>query len=115
MNNTFTYKDFIGSVQYSSDDEVFFGKIEGIKDLITFEGESVQELKQDFEEAVEDYLEICKNNNVAPRKSFKGSFNVRIDPILHQKAFYIATQKGISLNQLVGEAIGHEVGEIQSA
>lgn len=58
MKNTLEHKDFIGSVSFSSEDEVFHGKIEGIDDLVTFEGGSVADLKSAFEEAVEDYIEI---------------------------------------------------------
>ena len=60
MNDKLEFKDFIGSVHFSSDDEIFYGKIEGIDDLITFEGKSVDELQLAFTEAVEDYLELCK-------------------------------------------------------
>lgn len=59
MDNTIEYKNFIGSVSFSSEDEVFHGKIEGIDDLVTFEGVTVADLKSAFEEAVEDYIEIC--------------------------------------------------------
>ena len=56
MKDKLTYKGFIGSVHFQAEDEVFFGRIEGILDLITFEGESVASLKSAFEEAVEDYM-----------------------------------------------------------
>lgn len=109
MTDKLTYKDFIGSVHFSTRDSVFLGKLEGINDLVTFEGESVQELKQAFEEAVEDYIDLCKEVNKDPLKSFKGSFNVRITPNLHSKAYKAATLMGMSLNQFVQEAIEREV------
>jgi predicted HicB family RNase H-like nuclease len=62
MKDVLIYKDYRGSVHFNADDEVFFGKIEGIKDLVSFEGDSIIELKKGFEEAVNVYLEICKNN-----------------------------------------------------
>lgn len=105
MTDKLIYKEFIGSVQFSSTDEVFHGKLEGINDLITFEGESVKELKIAFEDAVEDYLELCKELNKEPLKSFKGSFNVRIEPELHSKAFRLAQLSGKSLNEFVKDAI----------
>lgn len=105
MKDKLIYKEYIGTVHFSADDETFFGKIEGINDLVTFEGETVKELKNAFEEAVEDYIELCKEVGKAPLKSFKGSFNVRLDPNLHSKAFEKATLDGKSLNQLVQEAI----------
>ncbi len=62
MKNVLVYKDYIGSVHFNADDEVFFGKIEGIVVLLSFVGDSVIELKKEFEEALDDYLEICKEN-----------------------------------------------------
>lgn len=109
MKDVIIYKDFIASVHFSSDDNVFFGKIEGINDLISFEGESVEELNQAFQDAVEDYLEICRENSKEVFKSYKGSFNVRITPELHRKVSELALLKGISLNQLVQTALEHEL------
>jgi len=109
MTDKLMFKDFIGSVHYSTNDSVFHGKLEGINDLVTFEGESVKELKLAFEEAVEDYIELCKELDKDPLKSFKGSFNVRISPSLHSEAFKTATLRGKSLNQFVQEAIEREV------
>ena len=107
--NILEYKDFIGSVNYSDEDECFYGKIEGINDLVTFEGVSVKELKKAFKDAVEDYLELCKQLKKEPYKSVKGSFNIRIEPKLHYSAIYTALKKGISLNQFVAEAIKNNV------
>lgn len=109
MKDVMVYKDFIGSVHYSTDDEVFFGKIEGIDDSISFEGSSVRELKSAFHEAVEDYLELCKMNGKQPHKTYKGSFNVRISPDLHRQAVRKAAICGVSLNQFVESAIKEKV------
>ena len=109
MKDKLKYKNFIGSVHFHADDELFYGRIEGVNDLVTFEGESVKELKKAFEEAVEDYLELCQAIGKEPLKSFKGSFNVRIHPSLHREAFEKATLKGITLNQWVQHAIEKEL------
>lgn len=106
-----TYEDFIGIVHYSSDDDVFYGTIEGINDLVTFEGESVKALRSAFKDAVDDYLQLCNEAGKDPLKSFKGTFNVRISPDLHKKAFRIATEEEVSLNKFVQTAIEHEVRE----
>ena len=111
MKDVLTHKDFIGSVHFSSDDEIFHGKIEGINDLITFEGTTVKQLKKSFTEAVNDYLGLCEEVGKDPYKSFKGSFNVRINPELHKKAYQASLIQGVSLNQLVQEAILHEVNQ----
>lgn len=78
MKDRMQYRDFIGSVHFSGTDDIFHGKIEGIDDLVTFEGESVQQLKKAFEEAVDDYLELCAHVGKPATKSYKGSFNGRI-------------------------------------
>ena len=109
MKNTLKYKGFIGSVSFEDEDNILFGKIEGINDLIMFEGESVTEIKQMFREAVDEYIESCKHFNKPLLKSFKGSFNVRVKPDLHQQAAMLAKMQGISLNQLVQKAIEKEI------
>lgn len=109
MKNTLNYKGFIGSVSYSDEDQVLFGKIEGIYDLVTYESESVSDLIKHFKISVEDYIESCKKFNKPLLKSFKGSFNVRVKPEVHQRAALLATMKGISLNQLVQKAIEKEL------
>ena len=109
MKNVLVYKDYIGSVHFNAEDEIFFGKIEGIEDLISFEGNSVKKLKESFEEAVNDYIALCKEMGKRMEKSYKGSFNVRIPPDIHKQAKRIATMKGISLNQFIQKAIEEEV------
>lgn len=103
------YKDFVASIEFSDADDVFYGKILGINDLILFEGSSVEELKQAFEEAVGDYLELCKEMDKDPYKSFKGSFNVRIPKDLHKKVFFRAQKIGVSLNQFIKTALEREI------
>jgi predicted HicB family RNase H-like nuclease len=105
MKDILMYKDFIGSVHFSADDKVFHGKIEGITDLVTFEGKSVDELEKAFHEAVNDYIILCKEAGKEPLKSCRGSFNVRIPSELHIKAMKQAVKLGIPLNQLVQKAI----------
>ncbi len=101
MSNLFKYGEFLGSVQFSAEDEVFYGKILGIDDLVTFEGTSVRELKKAFKESVTDYIDVCQKKGKVPQKTYKGTFNVRIPVDLHKKAAIVAEEKGISLNELV--------------
>lgn len=105
MKDTIKYKDYLGSVRFSAEDKVFYGRIEGIDDLVTFEGSSVDELVSAFGEAVDDYITLCSQVKKPVKKSYKGSFNVRIDPELHKKAANLSSTRGISLNELVEEAI----------
>jgi len=109
MKDIIKYKDFVGSLHFDSDDEIFYGKLEGVDDMITFEGASVRELKSTFKEAVEDYLNICEEIGKPVYKSFKGTFNIRINPELHKKAAKKSVELGISLNQFVERAISEMI------
>ena len=109
MKDILQYKDFIGSVHFNSADEIFFGKIEGIDDLVSFEGTTVTEIKEAFEEAVNDYIALCEENNKKLEKSYKGSFNVRLSSEMHKKAKLLSVMQGISLNQFVQKAIQQAV------
>jgi predicted HicB family RNase H-like nuclease len=109
MKNLMTYKDFLATIHFSPEDDCFHGRIEGINDLVSFEGRSVAELKKAFREAVDDYLEICRTTGKPVQKPFKGSFNIRISPDLHQKAARQAQIEGITLNQLVRRAMEAEL------
>ena len=105
MNNTMEYKGYVGSVEFSEEDALFFGKVLGIRALISYEGENARDLVEDFHSAVDDYLELCAAEGVEPEKAYKGSFNVRISPELHKKAAIAAMAKQISLNRFVEESI----------
>lgn len=105
MNDILEYMEYYASVHFSAEDDAFYGKIIGINDLVSFEGISVPELKSAFHEAVEDYLNLCKELNKEPNKTYKGSFNVRIPSELHRKAAIAAAIKNVTLNDFVKTAI----------
>lgn len=107
--NVLKYKGFIGSVSFAAEDDVFYGKIEGVNDLITFEGGSVQELKDAFHYMVDEHINDCEAENRPLKKSYSGSFNVRITPKMHQKLAETALRKGVTLNQLLRKAISKEL------
>ena len=107
--NTLTYKEYVGSIQFSPDDEVFYGKIEHINDLITFESDNAHDLKKSFEEAVEDYILYCYEKGTKPEKPFKGTFNVRVKPTVHKLAFIKAKERGLTLNKFIERAIEKEL------
>ena len=109
MKNYLEYNGYLGTVEFSAEDKVFFGKIQGINDLVLFEGESVSELENSFREAVDDYLETCEEIGKEPNKTFRGSFNVRVDKNVHKKLFMLAAKKGINLNQLVNKSLNFTV------
>ena len=114
-DNMFKYRDFYGSVEYSANDECFFGKIIGTADLVTFEGESVAKLKKAFKEAVEDYYFLCREAGKEPQKTYKGSFNVRLSPELHRQTAILAKKMNLSLNGFVEKAIADEIAMVYSS
>ncbi len=105
MSNTMSYKNFIGSVKYDDREELLYGKIEAIDDLVTYEGKDIPGLKAAFHEAVEDYLLLCKEAGKNPEKTYKGNLNVRLSEKLHRQAAIKAAEKEISLNQLIRESV----------
>ena len=104
MNNTMKYKDYIGSVEFSEEDGIFFGKVMGIRALISYEGEDAVSLLSSFHQAIDEYLAWCEESGRLPERAYKGSFNVRIGQDLHRKIAMYAVEKEISLNGLVETA-----------
>lgn len=96
---------YYGSVHYSDDDRVFYGKIENIGALISYEGRDVDSLRAAFVAAVEDYLELCREQGREPERPFKGSFSVRVGPDVHRRTALAAKERGMSLNAFVTEAL----------
>lgn len=111
MKDVLQYKDFMGSVHFSAEDDCFFGRIEGIDDLVTFEGRDVEGMKSSFREAVDDYIELCRKTGKALLKSYGGTFNIRMPAELHRKAARRSLMLGISLNQFVQRAVEKETRE----
>ena len=105
MNNTMEYKGYVGSVEFSEEDTLFFGKVLGIRALISYEGTNAAELVADFHGAVDDYLELCAQSGTEPEMAYKGSFNVRISPELHKQAVIAAMSHNMSLNSFVETSI----------
>jgi predicted HicB family RNase H-like nuclease len=99
------YKGYLGSVHFSGEDEVFHGKVQGIRDLITYEGTDVASVKQNFAEAVDDYLHTCQKRGTSPEQPFKGTFNVRVGRDLHKRAAVYAAEPKMKLNSVVSEAL----------
>ena len=109
MNNTMEYKGYVGSVEFSAEDTVFYGKVQGIRSLISYEGSTAKELLADFHCAVDDYLDSCRSEGVEPEKAYKGSFNVRLGSELHKQAVIYAMAHEQSLNSLVEEAVREKI------
>lgn len=115
MNDILQHNGYFASVHFSNEDEVFYGKLIGIGDLVLFEADSVKELKSAFVEAVEDYVETCKEVGKHPQKPYKGSFNIRISPDLHRQAATFAAIKKVTLNDFVKQAIDLAIAKEKTA
>ena len=107
--NVMKYNGFIGTVAYSEEDDVFFGKIEGINSLVNFEGTTVADLKKAFHEAVDDYLAYCEEHGLKPEKSYTGVLNVRLSPELHRRIALLAQSSGKTINSLIKDAVENQL------
>lgn len=112
MKNILEYKGYLTKVEYSVEDQVLYGKIEGIKDLINFECENASEVEAAFHQAVDDYLIFCEDVGKEPDRVYSGTFNVRINPELHKQLSIMAFRNNESLNQTVEKAINKYVNGI---
>ena len=109
MSSVMEYKNYLGSVEFSEADRLFYGKVQGVNALISYEGKTAEELLGDFHEAVDDYLSLCRAEGKEPESAYAGSFNVHISPELHRQAAACALSKSISLNSLVETALRESV------
>ncbi len=105
MSTMLEYKGYLGSVEYSDEDEVLHGRLKFIRDLVTYEGEDVKGIKAAFQEATDDYLELCEVEGRKPDAPLKGSFNVRPGRDLHRRTMLYAQRQGTSLNTVVSDAL----------
>ena len=88
---------------------MLYGRVLGIRGLISYEGKTGEELEKDFRNAIEAYIDMCAEMKIPPEKPYKGSFNVRVTPELHQQAALLAMEERVSLNRLVAESIRERV------
>ena len=109
------YKGFIGAVEYDSDARIFSGEVINTRAVITFQGESVDELETAFHDSVDDYIDWCKEDGVEPEKPYSGKFNVRTTPAIHGKAVLAARKLNISLNSFVEKSLHDELAAMQLA
>jgi len=105
MKDMMTYKGYCGSVHYDDDERIFFGKIEFIRALASYEATNAKQLRKAFEEAVNDYLELCTAQGMEPEQPFKGTFNVRVGPDLHRRVAIAAKRLNTSLNKFIADTL----------
>lgn len=106
------YKGYIGIVTYDSDAKLFHGDVVNTRDVITFQGTTVNEIEKAFIESIDDYLDWCKEEGVAPEKPYSGKFNLRLSPELHKEIAITAKKMNISINNFVEKAIQDELALI---
>ena len=109
------YKGYIGKVDFDDEAGIFLGEVINLRDVITFQGESAQELRAAFRESVDDYLAFCEERGENPERPFSGTFTVRISPELHRKLFVVAKMHDKSLNGWIGQMFEESVERELSA
>ena len=103
---TSTYKGYIGQIDgFDEEDDLFYGRVTGLRDVITFQGRSVKELHKAFVDAVDDYREFCAERGEAPEKPFSGKFVLRVPPEVHRSIAIAAGRERKSLNVWAKEAL----------
>ncbi len=108
------YKGYIGKVEFDDDAGIFHGEVVNVRDIITFQGESVQELREAFQDSVEDYLAFCAVRNEEPDRPFSGAFTLRITPELHRDISVQAKLANQSLNSWVVSLLEERVASKQT-
>jgi predicted HicB family RNase H-like nuclease len=108
------YKGYLGKVEFDDEAQVFHGEVINVRDVITFEGTSVEELQRAFEESVDDYLDFCSERNEEPDKTFSGKFIVRVDPDLHRDIYVLSRTEDKSMNHWVADKLRSAIAERKS-
>ena len=107
------YKGYKGSVEYSKEDNCLFGKVQGMsKALILYEGQTLDELRKDFEEGIDSYIEGCKADGIEPAKPYSGKLNLRMSSELHSKVTAFVASTGITINDFINKAIKNELKKV---
>lgn len=109
MKKILTYKGYLATVEFDSEDMLLIGQVIGLSDSLYFHASSTTEIEAIFHQCVDNYLEFCTQCGKTPEKSYKGSFNVRVSPDLHRRSDFEATRRDISLNQFITLALEHEL------
>jgi predicted HicB family RNase H-like nuclease len=105
------YKGYLGRVIFDDEADIFHGEVINLRDVITFEGKTVDELRHAFRDSVEDYLEFCAELGEEPERPFSGKFTVRISPELHRKVYVRAKLEDKSINRWVADLFTRYIDE----
>ena len=105
--NIMTYKGYAAQIEYDAEDRIFVGRLAGILDIVTFHGESVTELEEEFQAVVDHYLDISEKNGIPAQKPFSGEVHLTIPPAVHAHVAMMAEIHGKSLNQWASEVLAN--------
>ena len=103
------YKDYIGEVKFDAEAHIFHGEVINTRDIITFQGKSVEELENAFRDSIDDYISWCEEEGISPEKPYSGRFNLRLSPMLHKEVAINAKRMKVSINGFVEKAVIDEL------
>lgn len=99
------YKGYVGTVQFDEEAEIFHGEVINMRDIVTFQGDTVEGLKKEFQLSIDDYLEFCAERREEPDKPFSGKLTLRLDPDLHRNLYIQSKKENKSLNNWIVDAL----------
>jgi predicted HicB family RNase H-like nuclease len=109
------YRGYTGHLEIDAEAGIIFGRVLDIRDVVTFKGETVAEIKQAFQESVDDYLDFCQELGQEPDKAFSGKLPFRTTPEHHRKLFLAATKVGKSVNAWMDEVLTKAADDLINA
>lgn len=110
MNNEcLTYKGYLGSIEYSIEDNILFGKVIGVNSLLTYEAETIRDLVSEFHNTVDEYLDFCKEQGIKAEKTYSGTLSIRISPKTHSLIAQKAMLNGITINKFISKTLDDAV------
>lgn len=112
MSNTMEYKGYVGSVEFSAEDAVFYGKVLGVRSLLSYEGESAKDLVEDFHCVVDEYLELCAEEGLTPEKTCSGDLQVTVPVMVHAKLVEMALKNKMPVDDWIARALEDAVATI---
>jgi predicted HicB family RNase H-like nuclease len=101
------YKGYLSRVEFDDEANLFHGEVVNIRDVVTFQGTTVEELHRAFEESVDDYLAFCAERGEVPDSPFSGRLTIRLSPDQHRRVILAADKAGKQLDQWTAEVLDH--------
>jgi predicted HicB family RNase H-like nuclease len=104
------YKGYAGQVEYDPEEGTFQGKVVGTRDIVTFQGDSIEELQREFERSVDVYLEVCQEIGKDPDRPYPGRFVIEVDPAVQRDLAALAAVEGLSLREFAAQLLSSVTG-----